>query len=378
MTFKLGGLVKKLKTGVLFGGRSGEHEVSLVSATSIIGALDASGFEVIPIGISKEGRWYTGEGVMDFLKGNEFFGEVHPAILLPDAEGGLLKWNEGRGEVMLDVVFPVLHGPFGEDGTVQGLLELCGVPYVGCGVLASSLAMDKVVSKETFKARGLNVADYVWFHSKKWVDESESIIKEIEDNLGYPIFVKPANMGSSVGVFKVCDRNELLDAVPEAVGYDRKIIVEVAIEDAMEIEVSILGNDEPNASVPGEIIPSNEFYDYDAKYVDGKSNEKIPADLPESVSKKVREMAVQAFMAVDGAGLSRVDFLVKRDTHEIFLNEINTIPGFTSISMYPKLWEATGIGYNELVSRLVELALERGKIKGNLLTSYQPKEEWFK
>ncbi len=370
--------MEKLKTGVLFGGRSGEHEVSLVSSTSIIDALVTSGFEVIPIGISKEGRWYTGDGVMDFLKGKESFGEVHPAILLPDAEGGLLRWNEGREEVMLDVVFPVLHGPFGEDGTVQGLLELSGVPYVGCGVLASSLAMDKAVSKELFKARGLNVAECVWFSSERWEKDEERIVKEIEGRIDYPLFVKPANMGSSVGVFKVHDRNELSDAVPAAAEYDRKVVVEAGIMDAMEIEVSILGNDDPLASVPGEIVPSNEFYDYDAKYVDGKSKEKIPADLPEPISKKVREMAVEAFKAVDGAGLSRVDFLVTRKDHEIFLNEINTIPGFTSISMYPKLWEATGIPYAELVSRLIELALERGRVKEKLLTSYRPKEDWYK
>ena len=370
--------VSTQKIGVIFGGRSGEHEVSLVSATSIMKALDTDRFEVVPIGISKEGHWYTGPGAMDFLKGTPSAGPAHAAILLPDNEGGLLIWDEGRGREKLDVVFPVLHGPYGEDGTVQGLLELSGVPYVGCGVMASSLAMDKVVSKALFLSLGLPTAPYIWFHSSRWTDDEEGIIADIEKALSYPLFVKPANMGSSVGIFKVHDRNELSDAAPQSMQYDRKVIVEEAIEDAMEIEVSVLGNDQPEASIPGEIIPSNEFYDYDAKYVDGKSTEKIPADLPKDVTERIRELAVESFQAIDGAGLARVDFLVTRKTHEIYLNELNTIPGFTSISMYPKLWEATGLGYSELLTRLVDLALERHAVRSSLATSYQPKEDWYK
>ena len=370
--------MKRQKTGVIFGGRSGEHEVSLVSATSIIQALDRDRFEVVPIGISKEGHWYAGEGVMDFLKGKPSAGPAHPAILLPDNEGGLLTWDEGREKVTLDCVFPVLHGPYGEDGTVQGLLDLAGVPYVGCGVMASSLAMDKVVSKALFLSLGLPTAPYIWFHSSRWNKDEDGIIADIEKTLSYPVFIKPANMGSSVGIFKAHDRNELSDAVPQSMQYDRKVLVEQAIEYAMEIEVSVLGNDEPEASIPGEIIPSNEFYDYDAKYVDGKSAEKIPADLPKDVTERIRTLAVESFKAIDGAGLARVDFLVTRNTHEIYLNELNTMPGFTSISMYPKLWEATGLGYSELLTRLVDLALERHTVKSNLATSYQPKEDWYK
>ncbi|MBN1883517.1 MAG: D-alanine--D-alanine ligase [Deltaproteobacteria bacterium] len=370
--------MNKQKIGVIFGGRSGEHEVSLVSATSIIEALDRNRFEVVPIGISKEGHWYTGAGVMEFLKGRPSAGPAHAAILLPDNEGGLLTWDEGRGRERLDCVFPVLHGPYGEDGTVQGLLELAGVPYVGCGVMASSLAMDKVVSKALFLSLDLPTAPYIWFHSSGWKADEEGVIADIEKELSYPVFIKPANMGSSVGIFKAHDRNELSDAVPQSMQYDRKVLVEEAVEDAMEIEVSVLGNDEPEASVPGEIIPSNEFYDYDAKYVDGKSTDKIPADLPKNVIERIRELAVESFRAIDGSGLARVDFLVTRKTHEIFLNELNTIPGFTSISMYPKLWEATGLGYSDLLTRLVDLAFERHAVKSSLATSYQPKEDWYK
>ncbi len=370
--------MKKIKLGVIFGGRSGEHEVSLVSAASIMGALDRSRFDVVPIGISKEGRWYVGDGVMDFFKSGRADGEIHPAVLLPDAEGGLLTWAEGKEEVKLDAAFPVLHGPYGEDGTVQGLLELSDFPYVGCGVLASSLAMDKVISKEIFEAKGLPTVKYIWFFGAIWEEERESLIEKIEAKLRYPLFVKPANLGSSVGIYKVKDRGELADTIPLSMQYDRKILVEEGVLDAREIEVSVLGNDDPIASVPGEIIPSGEFYDYDAKYVDGKSTDVIPAELPDKVSEKIREIAVSAFRAVDGSGMARVDFLVNKKTNEIFLNELNTIPGFTSISMYPKLMEASGIPYSELLSRLVDLAFERHRIKGSLKTSYQPKEDWFK
>ncbi len=364
--------------GVIFGGRSGEHEVSLVSATSIMGGLPRDRFEVVPIGISKEGKWYAGGGVMEFLKRGESNDVVHPAALSPDNEGGLLTYDSGRQSVKLDVVFPVLHGPYGEDGTVQGLLDLAGVPYVGCGVLASAVAMDKVVSKELFIARGIPTAPYVWFFASEWQRDPGAIIERIEKTLTYPLFIKPANMGSSVGIFKVKNRGELTAHVPESARYDRKVVVEEAVPDAREIEVSILGNDRPAASVPGEIIPSNEFYDYDAKYVDGKSKDAIPADLPQETIRTIQRLAVEAFSAVDGAGLARADFLVSRDNDRVFLNEINTMPGFTSISMYPKLWQATGLAYPDLLSRLVDLALERHREKQELLTSYQPKSDWHK
>ncbi len=362
--------------GVIFGGRSGEHEVSLVSATSIMEAMPRERFEVVPIGISKDGKWYAGDGVMDFLKRGRSTGKVYPATLSPDNEGGVLTWDGGRRSIRLDVVFPVLHGPYGEDGTVQGLLDLAGVPYVGCGVLASAVAMDKVVSKELFIVRGIPTPPYVWFFASEWRRDQGAITRRIEQSLSYPLFIKPANMGSSVGIFKVKNRDELNAHVPESARYDRKIIVEQAVADAREIEVSVLGNDRPVASVPGEIIPSNEFYDYDAKYVDGKSKDAIPADLPVETAEEIRRLALEAFSAVDGAGLARVDFLVSRADDRVFLNEINTIPGFTSISMYPKLWAASGLPYTDLLARLVELALERHREKQDLLTSYQPKRDW--
>jgi D-alanine-D-alanine ligase len=272
----------------------------------------------------------------------------------------------------------VLHGPYGEDGTVQGLLDLAGVPYVGCGVLASAVAMDKVVSKELFIARGIPTAPYVWFFTSEWRLDQGAVIRRIEESLTYPLFIKPANMGSSVGIFKVKNTDELIALVPDSARYDRKIVVEQAVADAREIEVSVLGNDRPIASVPGEIIPSNEFYDYDAKYVDGKSKDAIPADLPAETIEQVRSLAVEAFSLIDGAGLARVDFLVSRNDDRVFLNELNTIPGFTSISMYPKLWQATGLPYPDLLARLVDLALERHREKRELLTSYQPKSDWHK
>jgi D-alanine-D-alanine ligase len=364
--------------GVIFGGRSGEHEVSLVSATSVMGALSRDRFEVVPIGISKEGRWYAGSGVMDFLKRGDTSGIVSPAALSADNEGGVLVLDNGGARAKLDVVFPVLHGPYGEDGTVQGLLDLAGVPYVGCGVLASAVAMDKVVSKELFIARGIPTAPYVWFFTSEWRLDQGAVIRRIEESLTYPLFIKPANMGSSVGIFKVKNTDELIALVPDSARYDRKIVVEQAVADAREIEVSVLGNDRPIASVPGEIIPSNEFYDYDAKYVDGKSKDAIPADLPAETIEQVRSLAVEAFSLIDGAGLARVDFLVSRNDDRVFLNELNTIPGFTSISMYPKLWQATGLPYPDLLARLVDLALERHREKRELLTSYQPKSDWHK
>lgn len=364
--------------GVIFGGRSGEHEVSLVSATSIMEALPPERFEVVPIGISKDGKWYAGDGVMDFLKRGRSTGHVYPATLSADNEGGILAWEGGRRSIRLDVVFPVLHGPYGEDGTVQGLLDLSGVPYVGCGVLASAVAMDKVVSKEIFIARGLPTAPYVWFFASEWRRDNGAITRRIEQSLTYPLFIKPANMGSSVGIFKVKNRDELTAHVLESARYDRKVVVEQAVADAREIEVSVLGNDRPVASVPGEIIPSNEFYDYDAKYVDGKSKDAIPADLPAETAEEIRRLALEAFSAVDGAGLARVDFLVTRGDDRVFLNELNTLPGFTSISMYPKLWAASGLPYPDLLARLVDLAMERHREKQELLTSYQPKSDWHK
>jgi len=277
----------------------------------------------------------------------------------------------------LDVLFPVLHGAFGEDGTMQGLFELANLPYVGAGVLGSSVGMDKIVSKQLFEQAGIPVAPYVWFLNKELKAKRENIIREVETKLKYPCFVKPANSGSSVGISKAHNQKELIRAIRLAMEYDRKILIEKGIENAREIEVSVLGNDEPIVSVPGEIVSSNEFYDYDAKYVDGKSEAIIPARLPKSVIRKIQELAVRGYKTIDCAGMARVDFLVEKHSNRIYLNEINTIPGFTSISMYPKLWEASGISYTKLLDKLIDLALERHRQKSALKTSYQPKNKWY-
>jgi len=381
---------RKLRVGVIFGGRSGEHEVSLVSAASVMKALDPAKYEVVPIGISKEGRWIVRHDALDLLKNGALppgLRAVLPAdpteprlLALRDEKRGILR--SGKSSVKpvekLDVVFPVLHGPYGEDGTIQGLLELAHVPYVGAGVLASAIGMDKVVQKQLFERHNLPVAPYVWFLSQDWQREQERWVKSIETRLRYPCFIKPANLGSSVGITKAHNRGELLRGIEEAAQYDRKILVEKGIENAREIEVSVLGNEDPQASVPGEVIPSNEFYDYDAKYVDGKSQLVIPAQLPPRMARRIREVALRAFKAIDAAGMARVDFLVTRGTYRIYICEVNTIPGFTAISMYPKLWEASGLPYSKLVERLIELAIERHREKSRLKTSYQPKAEWYK
>jgi D-alanine-D-alanine ligase len=259
----------------------------------------------------------------------------------------------------VDVVFPVLHGPHGEDGTVQGLLELAGLPYVGCGVLASSLAMDKIACKQLLSSQGIPVVPFVAVLRSAWQAAPNNVISQVEEALGYPVFVKPANLGSSIGVSKASDRADLIRATDQAARYDRRILVEHAVDKPREIECAVLGNDKPIASMPGEIVPSNDFYDYAAKYIDGKSALRIPAPIAPAVADQVRKLAVQAFKAIDGAGLARVDFLLSDTTGELYLNELNTLPGFTTISMYPKLWEATGIAYDELVERLIELARER-------------------
>ena len=367
---------KKLSIGVMFGGRSGEHEVSLVSAASVMASLNKEKYEIVPIGITKDGRWFSGPKIIDTLKKGRVPKDEEEAVILPEPTKKGLHFLKGGKFVDLDVVFPVLHGTFGEDGSIQGLFDMAGIPYVGAGVLGSSVGMDKIIQKEIVEREGINVVPFIWFLNKLFDTQSEIIIKNIEQHLSYPCFVKPANSGSSVGISKAHDRLELKNAIKEAARYDRRTIVEKGIEGAREIEVAILGNDEVTASCPGEIVPSNEFYDYDAKYVDGSSKTVIPADLPERSIKRVQEMAIHAYRAIDCAGMARVDFLVTES--QIYLNELNTIPGFTSISMYPKLWEASGIPYPELLDRLVRLALERSDERSGLLTTYQPKKEWYK
>jgi len=370
----------RLRVGVIFGGRSVEHEVSLVSATSIINALDKEKYEVIPIGIAPNGKWISSEKALDLLKNKEAIDGEPEMIILPDPRKRALVelTKDSSLEIPLDVVFPVLHGTYGEDGTLQGLLELADIPYVGAGVLGSAVGMDKTVQKKLFQQAGLPVTPNISFIYELYKGNSRRIILEAESKLNYPIFVKPSNSGSSVGITKAHDRKELLDAIEISAQFDRKIILEEGVKNAREIECSVLGNDKPAASILGEIIPSNEFYDYDAKYVNGKTTEVIPAKLPKSLAKKIQQYAIEAFQALDCAGMARVDFLVNGKTNRIFVNEVNTIPGFTSISMYPKLWQASGLSYSELLDKLIQLAIERYEAKKKLKTVFQPKTDWYK
>lgn len=371
---------RRIRVAIVFGGRSGEHEVSLVSAQGIMKAIDKKKYEVLPIGITKEGQWIAGGDPMRALQSGMAAGESRPVALLGDpSQRGLIRLEEQEQELQaarlarVDVVFPILHGPFGEDGTIQGLLELADLPYVGAGVTGSALGMDKIVQKTVLRAHGLPVADFVPILRKEWERDPDAVIERILETLGCPCFVKPANLGSSVGISKVRAPQELPAALNEAARYDRKLIIEEAI-DAREIEVSVLGNDEPIASVPGEIIPCREFYDYEAKYIADDSELLIPAPIPDELRDRFQEMAIQAYQAIDCAGMARADFFLERDTYKIYVNELNTIPGFTPISMYPKLWEASGISYTELISRLLELALERHQDRSRSETSYAPEE----
>jgi D-alanine-D-alanine ligase len=350
----------KRRVAVVFGGRSAEHEISVVSAESILKALDPERYEVLTIGIDKKGRWHqlpalparAGAGRLPSV------GTVEGSSVAISREPGdsALVTDEGeRREI--DVVFPVLHGPFGEDGTIQGMLELAGIPYVGAGVLGSAVGMDKAVQKVLFTAAGLPVGPYEVVHEREWERDRDAVVENLAA-LGLPIFVKPATLGSSVGITKVKRADDLDAAMEEALSYARKVVVERAVERAREIECAVLGNDEPEASVPGEIIPGGEWYDYRAKYLDEGTRLEIPARLSEEIAAAVRSMAIRAFQAIDGAGMARVDFFF-REPDELLVNEINTIPGFTTVSMYPKMWEASGVSYPELVTRLIDLAIER-------------------
>jgi D-alanine-D-alanine ligase len=377
---------KRLKVGVLFGGRSAEHEVSLRSAAAVIGALDRGKYDVIPIKIARDGSWQLpAASEHAFLEGVAG-SESKPTGLLADPTAARLlvketvdshvpasrySWGPQPGLEKLDVVFPVLHGTYGEDGTVQGFLELTGIPYVGAGVAASAVSMDKALMKALFHERGIPVLPWEVVLRHEWERASNQVISDVEASLAYPIFVKPANMGSSVGVSKVKRRVDVAPALREAFRYDRKALLEQGA-DAREIEVSVLGNDEPQASLPGEIVPAREFYDYQAKYIDDDSELLIPASLDEPTTGRAQELAIEAFRAVDAAGMARVDLFLVRSSSELVVNEINTIPGFTSISMYPKLWEASGMTMPDLVDRLIDLALERASQKARQETTYLP------
>ncbi len=396
--------MKKLRVCVIFGGRSGEHEVSIVSATSVMNALDPNKYEIIPVGITKTGRWIGGSQAVNLLKNGE--DPQHSlAMVSPDPNEQRLissvpavanKQELAALDSKVDVVIPILHGTFGEDGTVQGLLDLANLPYVGAGVLGSAICMDKVVQKNLCVQVGIPVVDFLWVRYEDWqADQQENfstavslqqlnnmsraaMLNDIKERLGLPVFVKPANMGSSVGINKAHTLEELTPVIEDAARYDHKILIEKAVSMPREIEVSVLGNLRPKASVPGEIVPSNEFYDYDAKYVDGASTSYIPAQLPPQIADAIRQAAIQGFVVCECEGMARVDFLLERESNKFYLNEINTIPGFTSISMYPKLWEASGLSYSQLLDELIRLAIERHQRRSKLHTSYQPKSEWYK
>jgi D-alanine-D-alanine ligase len=386
--------MNKTRVGILFGGRSGEHEVSLLSAASVMKAIDQQKYEVVPIGITKDGHWLTANDAERLLKG-EAPNPRHlragdptqtagaavlqngEAVLVPPVPAtehtSLLPFQttaEGRRAsdhpITVDVIFPVLHGTFGEDGTIQGLLELADIAYVGAGVLGSSAGMDKDVMKALFKYAGLPIVKHITILRREWERDPAAVEKRIEAAVAYPMFVKPANLGSSVGISKAHDHSELGPALREAAQFDRKIVIEEGVgreKKARELECAVLGNDDAKASIVGEVVPIKEFYDYAAKYLEEGSELIIPAKLTDAEQKRVRDMAVRAFKAVDCAGLARVDFLMDPVSNEIFVNEINTLPGFTSISMYPKLWGATGVGYSDLIDQLIQFAIERHQEK---------------
>lgn len=369
----------KVRVGILFGGRSAEHEVSLMSAQSVMSALDPERYDIVMIGINKQGQWLTGNVLAALNSGTENL--VQSAALLPDpTTSGLMKFEMTETQLTtlsevaeLDVIFPILHGPYGEDGTVQGLLELAGIPYVGAGVVGSAVGMDKAIFKAVMETHCIPILPWQLVQAAAWRTDPNSTIIMLENVLDYPIFTKPANLGSSVGISRCEDQTELKEGLNEAARYDRRIVVEQGVN-ARELEVSVLGNDDPIASDIGEIIPKRDFYDYEAKYISDDSELIIPADLTPAMSEEIKQLAVRAFKGIDCAGMARVDFLMNKSDGEIYINELNTIPGFTSISMYPKLWESTGIGYGEMLDRLIALAMDRFSEKVRLETTFDVAE----
>jgi len=384
--------VKRQRVGVLYGGRSGEHEISLASAAAVFANLDRKRYEPIAIRIEKDGRWVLADRppsaasaaeVIEAARADSARARPGRRVFMPPRPGDdtlvIVDQTLGDGPLTeaaatltglrLDVIFPVLHGPYGEDGTIQGLLELANVPFVGCGVLASAVGMDKSVMKVLFRARGLRVPDWVVVRQHDWEANARAVLEAAARALPAMLFVKPANLGSSLGISKTRTPDELGAAIELALGFDRKVIVEAAVDKAREIECGVIGNETPEASVPGEILPSREFYDYEAKYLDSASRLEIPAALADADTARVRAQALEAFAAIDGSGLARVDFLLSRASGELFVNEINTMPGFTTISMFAKLWAASGVDYPTLVDRLLALAVGRHRAKQHLRTS---------
>ena len=352
---------KKLKLAVIYGGRSGEHEVSLMSARSVLSVIDRAKFDIVEIGISRQGQWFVGENLWTNIQ-HERYDDLLPAIFLPVPQSPAV-YTQQNGQMTLfstlDVIFPVMHGTYSEDGTLQGLLEMADIAYVGAGVLGSSVCMDKGLFKDVMIANDIPTLPYLVFNRTEIEKNLEACLDSAEGIAPYPLFTKPANLGSSVGISKCTSRSDLMEGMMQAATYDRRVVVEQGVVNAREIEMSVLGNEEPKASVPGEVVPKDIFYTYAEKYINDTADLLIPADIPAELSEKLQEIAVQAFKVTDCAGMSRVDFLLDRDSGEFYLNEINTIPGFTKISMYPKLWEASGLPYPALIEKLIDLALER-------------------
>ena len=359
-------MAKKLRIAVLFGGRSGEHDVSLMSARSVLAVLDTERYEVTQIGITLDGNWLTGENVLEAFEKNDVkdLNRVIPPTEPASRQSLFITRSTKTGEKLetltaIDVFFPVLHGPFGEDGTIQGLLELADVAYVGAGVAGSSVGMDKGIFKDVMRANNIPIVESVIVLRNEIEHDMNSVIEKVETMGAYPFFTKPANLGSSVGISKCNSRSDLSEGLMDAARYDRRVVIEKGVGNVREVEVSVLGNEDVQASVCGEVLPSREFYSYESKYVDGTSGLIIPSQMPNEVTEKIREYAIRAYKAIDCAGMARADFFVEADSKKIYLNELNTIPGFTSISMYPKLWQASGMTYAQLVDNLIELALER-------------------
>lgn len=365
-------MAKKLKVAVLFGGRSGEHDVSLMSARSVLSVLDTQRYEVFQIGITLDGNWLIGENTLDaFEKGDiKDLSRVIPPTEPASRQSLFILRSTKTGEKLealsaIDIFFPVLHGPFGEDGTIQGLFELADVAYVGAGVVGSSVGMDKGIFKDVMRANNIPIVDSVLVLRSEIEKDMSSVIEKAEKMGAYPFFTKPANLGSSVGISKCNSRSDLAEGLMDAARYDRRILIEKGVGNVREVEVSVLGNEDVQASVCGEVLPSREFYSYESKYIDGTSGLIIPSQLPNEITEKIRDYAIHAYKAIDCAGMARADFFVETDTKQIYLNELNTLPGFTSISMYPKLWQASGMTYAQLVDKLIELALERKAQRDN-------------
>ncbi|NMB61896.1 MAG: D-alanine--D-alanine ligase [Chloroflexi bacterium] len=353
--------MNKIRIGILFGGRSGEHEVSLMSSKSVLSVLDPNKYQITEIGITHEGQWWSGEHTWQKFQDGTL-NDLYRVLLVPEPGQNILYMHQDekiKALTELDVIFPVLHGTFGEDGTLQGFLEMADIAYVGAGVLGSSVGMDKALFKDVMRANGIPVVDWIITSRQHAEQDLESLIEDAEKLGTYPFFIKPANLGSSVGITKCKNRSDLMEGILEACRYDRRVLIERGVENAREIEISVLGNEFPRASIPGEIRPADEFYSYNAKYFDDRSELIIPALLPQETIIEMQEIAIRTYKAIDCAGMARVDFLVDGKTNQIFMNEVNTIPGFTKISMYPKLWEASGLKYADLVDKLINLAFER-------------------